>query len=126
MPAAHPPSGYRASDWCHSRAVSDAGLNQAGQQVETAPRWSARPLRTLLGDHAVGLLAAGSGFVLGLYARRGWSSESLSSLSGVTDLERSKGFYEQLGWRGEEVAETVFFQAGSRAVVPRDRRKPLG
>ena len=42
---------------------------------------------------------------------------------GVTDLERSKGFYEQLGWRGQEVAETVFFQAGSQAVVLWDRSK---
>ena len=42
---------------------------------------------------------------------------------GVTDLERSKRFYEQLGWRGQEVAETVFFQAGSQAVVLWDRGK---
>lgn len=42
---------------------------------------------------------------------------------GVSGLQRSKGFYEQLGWRGEEVAETVFFQAGSQAVVLWDRSK---
>jgi uncharacterized protein len=29
---------------------------------------------------------------------------------GVEDLERSRSFYEQLGWRGQEVEETVFFE----------------
>ncbi|MFF5052124.1 VOC family protein [Micromonospora sp. NPDC000663] len=36
---------------------------------------------------------------------------------GVTDVARAKAFYEQLGWRGQEVEETVFFQAGGLAVV---------
>ena len=36
---------------------------------------------------------------------------------GVVDLERSRSFYEQLGWRGQEVEETVFFQAGAQAIV---------
>ncbi len=36
---------------------------------------------------------------------------------GVTDLRQSRSFYEQLGWRGQEVEETVFFQAGGQAVV---------
>ena len=36
---------------------------------------------------------------------------------GVADLGRSRAFYEQLGWRGQEVEETVFFQAGGQAVV---------
>ena len=36
---------------------------------------------------------------------------------GVTDLDRSRTFYERLGWRGQEVEETVFFQAGGLAVV---------
>jgi predicted lactoylglutathione lyase len=36
---------------------------------------------------------------------------------GVSDLARSKGFYEALGWRGQEVAETVFFQAGGLGLV---------
>ncbi len=36
---------------------------------------------------------------------------------GVADLRRSRSFYEQLGWRGQEVQETVFFQAGGQAVV---------
>lgn len=36
---------------------------------------------------------------------------------GVADLERSTRFYEALGWRGQEVQETVFFQAGGQAVV---------
>ena len=36
---------------------------------------------------------------------------------GVADLRRSRVFYEQLGWRGQEVEETVFFQAGGQALV---------
>jgi catechol 2,3-dioxygenase-like lactoylglutathione lyase family enzyme len=36
---------------------------------------------------------------------------------GVADLARSRAFYEQLGWRGHEMEETVFFQAGGQAVV---------
>jgi uncharacterized protein len=41
---------------------------------------------------------------------------SLVSL-GVDDLARSTAFYEELGWRGQEVEETVFFQTGGSAVV---------
>jgi predicted lactoylglutathione lyase len=36
---------------------------------------------------------------------------------GVGDLPRAKTFYEALGWRGQEVEETVFFQAGGLVVV---------
>lgn len=36
---------------------------------------------------------------------------------GVADLARAKAFYEALGWQGQEVDETVFFQAGGQAVV---------
>jgi catechol 2,3-dioxygenase-like lactoylglutathione lyase family enzyme len=36
---------------------------------------------------------------------------------GVTDLARARTFYERLGWRGQEVEETVFFQAGGMALV---------
>jgi catechol 2,3-dioxygenase-like lactoylglutathione lyase family enzyme len=36
---------------------------------------------------------------------------------GVTDLARARGFYQRLGWRGQEVEETVFFQAGGVALV---------
>ncbi|MEV8431554.1 VOC family protein [Streptomyces sp. HUAS 31] len=36
---------------------------------------------------------------------------------GVSDLARSKAFYEALGWRGQEVEETVFFQAGGLGLV---------
>ncbi len=36
---------------------------------------------------------------------------------GVADLARARTFYERLGWRGQEVEETVFFQAGGLAVV---------
>jgi predicted lactoylglutathione lyase len=36
---------------------------------------------------------------------------------GVADIGRAKAFYERLGWRGQEVQETVFFQAGGIAVV---------
>lgn len=42
---------------------------------------------------------------------------------GVSDLRRAKAFYEQLGWRGQEVEETVFFQAGGQALVLWDRSK---
>jgi hypothetical protein len=36
---------------------------------------------------------------------------------GVEDLATAKTFYEALGWRGQEVEETVFFQAGGLALV---------
>lgn len=36
---------------------------------------------------------------------------------GVSDVARSRLFYESLGWRGQEVEETVFFQAGGLALV---------
>jgi len=36
---------------------------------------------------------------------------------GVADLAQARRFYERLGWRGQEVEETVFFQAGSSALV---------
>jgi len=36
---------------------------------------------------------------------------------GVADLGRARRFYEQLGWQGQEVQETVFFQAGGTVVV---------
>ena len=42
---------------------------------------------------------------------------------GVDDLARAKDFYEQLGWRGQEVQETVFFQAGTMALVLWGREK---
>ena len=42
---------------------------------------------------------------------------------GVSDLARARAFYEAMGWRGQEVAETVFFQAGGLVVVLWDRAK---
>lgn len=42
---------------------------------------------------------------------------------GVDDVARSKAFYEALGWSGQEVEETVFFQAGGLAVVLWGRAK---
>jgi uncharacterized glyoxalase superfamily protein PhnB len=42
---------------------------------------------------------------------------------GVADIARARSFYEQLGWEGQEVEETVFFQAGGLAVVLWDRGK---
>ena len=36
---------------------------------------------------------------------------------GVADVARARAFYEQLGWRGQEVEQTVFFQAGGIALV---------
>lgn len=35
---------------------------------------------------------------------------------GVADLDRARRFYERLGWHGQVVQETVFFQAGGIAV----------
>jgi predicted lactoylglutathione lyase len=42
---------------------------------------------------------------------------------GVEDLNRARKFYEALGWGGQEVEETVFFQAGGLAVVLWGREK---
>ena len=42
---------------------------------------------------------------------------------GVNDLARSRAFYEALGWRGQEVEETYFVQAGGSAVVLWSRTK---
>src|SRR4051794_16510525 len=36
---------------------------------------------------------------------------------GVSDVSRSFDFYKRLGWSGQEVDETVFFQTGSIGVV---------
>jgi uncharacterized protein len=36
---------------------------------------------------------------------------------GVADIGRARDFYRRLGWEGQEVDETVFFQAGCLAVV---------
>jgi catechol 2,3-dioxygenase-like lactoylglutathione lyase family enzyme len=36
---------------------------------------------------------------------------------GVADVPRARTFYERLGWRGQEVEETVFFQTGGLALV---------
>ncbi|MFB7169427.1 VOC family protein [Streptomyces sp. NPDC056254] len=42
---------------------------------------------------------------------------------GVVDLARAKRFYAALGWRGTEVEETAFHQAGGLALVLWDRGK---
>lgn len=36
---------------------------------------------------------------------------------GVADVDRAKTFYERLGWRGQLVQQTVFFQVGGLALV---------
>jgi catechol 2,3-dioxygenase-like lactoylglutathione lyase family enzyme len=36
---------------------------------------------------------------------------------GVADVQRARAFYERLGWEGQEVEETVFFQAGGLGLV---------
>jgi catechol 2,3-dioxygenase-like lactoylglutathione lyase family enzyme len=36
---------------------------------------------------------------------------------GVGDVGRARTFYGRLGWHGQEVEETVFFQAGGMALV---------
>ena len=42
---------------------------------------------------------------------------------GVADVSRSRTFYERLGWQGQEAEETVFFQAGSMALILWGRAK---
>lgn len=42
---------------------------------------------------------------------------------GVADVKRAQAFYERLGWEGQEVEETVFFQAGGLALVLWSREK---
>jgi predicted lactoylglutathione lyase len=42
---------------------------------------------------------------------------------GVADVTRARTFYERLGWQGQEVEETVFFQAGGIALVLWGRAK---
>ena len=42
---------------------------------------------------------------------------------GVADLARSRRFYEAIGWRGQEVEQTVFFQAGGVGIVLWPREK---
>jgi catechol 2,3-dioxygenase-like lactoylglutathione lyase family enzyme len=42
---------------------------------------------------------------------------------GVADLARARAFYERLGWQGQEVEETVFFQIGGAAMVLWARQK---
>ena len=41
----------------------------------------------------------------------------------VDDLARSTAFYLAMGWQGQEIEETVFFQAGGLAVVLWGREK---
>ena len=45
---------------------------------------------------------------------------------GVADVSRARTFYERLGWQGQEVEETVFFQAGGMALVLWARHKLAG
>lgn len=42
---------------------------------------------------------------------------------GVADVKRARVFYERLGWEGQEVEETVFFQTGGIALVLWAREK---
>src|SRR2546429_7648040 len=45
---------------------------------------------------------------------------------GVAGVSRARTFYERLGWRGQEVEETVFFQAGGMALILWARPKLAG
>lgn len=36
---------------------------------------------------------------------------------GVSDLSRARSFYEKLGWHGQEIEATVFFQTGGIGLV---------
>jgi predicted lactoylglutathione lyase len=42
---------------------------------------------------------------------------------GVSDVRRARAFYEALGWTGQEVEETVFFQIGGSGLVLWGREK---
>jgi uncharacterized glyoxalase superfamily protein PhnB len=42
---------------------------------------------------------------------------------GVADVTRARTFYERLGWQGQEVEETVFFQVGGAVLVLWGRAK---
>jgi len=42
---------------------------------------------------------------------------------GVSDVNRSRRFYEQLGWHGHEVEQTIFFQAGCMVLTLWSREK---
>ncbi len=42
---------------------------------------------------------------------------------GVADVSRARTFYERLGWHGQELEETVFFQAGGMALILWGRAK---
>ncbi len=42
---------------------------------------------------------------------------------GVSDVARSRAFYEDLGWHGQELEATVFFQVGGLALVLWGREK---
>ena len=42
---------------------------------------------------------------------------------GVADVSRARTFYERLGWEGQEIEDTVFFQAGGLALVLWSREK---
>ena len=42
---------------------------------------------------------------------------------GVSDVNRSRRFYQQLGWHGKEIEETVFFQAGCLVLTLWSREK---
>ncbi|MBV8160786.1 MAG: VOC family protein [Acidimicrobiia bacterium] len=55
----------------------------------------------------------------------GFGTENRISLItlGVLDLARARAFYQALGWHGQEVEQTVFFQAGGMALVLWDRAK---
>jgi predicted lactoylglutathione lyase len=45
---------------------------------------------------------------------------------GVADVSRARTFYERLGWHGQELEETVFFQAGGMALILWGRAKLAG
>ncbi|MGW1680844.1 VOC family protein [Saccharopolyspora sp. NPDC002376] len=42
---------------------------------------------------------------------------------GVDDLQRARAFYEALGWQGQEIEETAFYQTGGSAFVLWSREK---
>jgi predicted lactoylglutathione lyase len=66
--------------------------------------------------------AAATGLEQVVYVRPVEQRVSLITL-GVADLAAARRFYEALGWQGQEVEETVFFQTGGSGLVLWSREK---
>jgi uncharacterized protein len=87
------------------------------------PVWpQPEPFRGIARSSLLTFILSAKSFSFSDMVRRVEQRVSLITL-GVSDLRRSRSFYEQLGWTGQEIEETVFFQAGGQAVVLWGREK---